>query len=75
MSLSLIVVSMRYQRKENFCSACVHFVEDLDLLLSVLFLRKATFLSVFDLWLRPWGVAQLLGLSTEFLCAQSQGNG
>ena len=47
---------------ENSCSACVHFIEDLDYFLSVLFLRRATSLLAFDLWLRPWGVAQLVGL-------------
>ena len=57
-------------RKENFaCSACGHPLQDLNHLLLDCSasepLRKSIFcssLSILDLWSRPWGVAQLLGL-------------
>ena len=57
-------------RKENSaCSACGHHLQDLNHLLldcpASEPLRKSIFgssLSILDLWSRPWGVAQLLGL-------------
>ena len=72
MSQPLIVVFMRDQRKENSCSACVHFVEDLDHLSRVQFLRRATSVSAFDLWFRPRDLVQLLGLHGASLCTISR---
>ena len=60
----------RISRKENSaCSACGHPLQDLNHLLldcpaSELLCKSifGTSLSILDLWSRPWGVTQLLGL-------------
>ena len=69
-SLLLSSYFYRISRKENSdCSACGHSLQDLNHLLldcpASEPLRKSIFgssLSILDLWSRPWGVAQLLGL-------------
>ena len=66
----------RISQKENSaCSACGHPLQDLNHLLldcpASEPLRKSIFgssLSILDLWSRPWGVAQLLGLCEVPLC-------
>jgi len=58
----------RIKRKENFYSACGHPLQDLTHLLldcpASEPLQRAVVgtASIFDLWSRPWGVAQLMGL-------------
>ena len=69
-SLLLSSYLHRISPKENSaCSACGHPLQDLNHLLldcpASEPLRKSIFgssLSILDLWSRPWGVAQLLGL-------------
>ena len=69
-SLLLFSYLHRISRKENSaCSACGHPLQDLNHLLldcpASEPLRKSIFgsyLSILDLWSRPWGVARLLGL-------------
>ena len=68
-SLLLSSYLHRISRKENSaCSACGHPLRNLNHLLDCPAsepLRKSIFgssLSILDLWSRPWGVAQLLGL-------------
>ena len=68
-SLLLSSYLHRISRKKNSaCSACGHPLQDLNHLLDCPASephRKSIFgssLSTLDLWSRPWGVAQLLGL-------------
>ena len=81
-SLLLRSYPSRIARIENSsCSACGHSSQDTsDLILHCLAtdsLRRSLFgdsLSLYDLWSRPWGVAQLLGLYGLPLCP-SRGRG
>jgi len=67
-SLLLSSYLCRIKQKENSCSACEHTLQDLTRLLldypASELLRRAFFgtIPIFDLWSRPCGVAQLLGL-------------
>ena len=78
-SLLLSFYLSRIGRIENpFCSACRHPPHNTyDLILhcpatdSSRRSRFGNFLSLYDLWFRPWGVAQLVGLHGLLPCLHS----